>query len=223
MRGARLFNTLTLVFLALAGVVAAWYAVIFITPTVLNPFPPGLQVVVVTPTPIGTPTQTRPATWTPSPTLGEPTRRPTSTPTITRTPRPTRTPPPTDTPTPSITPSPTEDVCKTLELLGPPPGQKFFQYDTPVLVWTFGRPLAPGEHFDLLLDPPGAGQGSIAWADEVDPKNKNCSPFCEYQIGLNGIYSGGRFSWTVAIIRARDRQVTGTVCDAPSPYFFLWP
>ncbi|HLF28363.1 MAG TPA: hypothetical protein VJG32_18680 [Anaerolineae bacterium] len=221
MRAARLFNTLTMLLLTLTGVMAAAYALIFIT----NPFGVGApEVVVVTPTPLGTSTQTRPPTWTPTPTLAPATVRPTNTPTLTRTPRPTRTPLPTETPTPTITPTPTENVCTTLKLLGPPPGQKFFQYDAPVLVWSFGRPLAPDEHFDLLFDPPGAGQGSIAWADEANPQNKNCSPFCEHQVGLEGVYSGGRFLWTVAIIRANSqRQVTGTVCQAPEPYFFFWP
>ncbi len=220
MRAAR-FNTLTTVFLVLTGVLALVYAVIFIA----NPFgAQSTQIIIVTPTPIGTPTQTRPPTWTPTATFAPTEPRPTSTSTLTRTPRPTRTPLPTDTPTPTISPTPTQDICASLKLLGPPPGQKFFQYDVPVLVWTFDRALGPGEHFDLLLDPPGAGMGSIAWADEADPKNKQCSPFCEYQIGLNGVYSGGRFMWTVAIIRAdANRKVLGTVCSAPDPYFFLWP
>lgn len=226
MSGARLFDRLALIFLALTGVVAAWYAVIFVAPeSILNPLAPRSQIiVVVTPTPNMTPTQTRPPTWTPTPTLPEATERPTGTPTPTSTPRPTRTPAPTSTPTPSVTPTATEDVCKTLKLLGPPPGQKFFQYDTPTLTWTFGRPLNPDEHFDMLLDPPGAGIGSIAWADEADPKNKNCGAFCQYTIGLNGIYSGGKFFWTVAVLRvSKDRKVLGTVCPAPDPYLFTWP
>lgn len=220
MRAARLFNTLTLLFLALTGVLAVAYAVIFIAASAgAGP----AQVIIVTPT-VGTPTETRPPTWTPTATLAPTDPRPTSTPSSTRTLRPTRTPLPTDTPTPTVTPTPTEDICATLKLLGPPPGQKFFQYDVPVLVWSFDRPLAPNEHFDLLLDPPGAGMGSIAWADEADPKNKQCSPFCEFQVGLNGVYSGGRFLWTVAIIRVdADRRVLGTVCSAPEPYFFMWP
>ena len=222
MRGAQTFNTLTMVFLGLTVVIAAAYAILFVAGPIGGPLTP--EIVVVTPTPIGTLTVTRPPTWTPTVPPSPTSTRPTPTHTPTRTPRPTRTPLPTDTPTPSVTPTPTEDVCKTLELLGPPPGQKFFQYDVPVLVWTFGRPLQPNEHFDLLLDPPGAGEGSIAWADEAEPKNKNCSPFCEYQVGLNGVYSGGRFLWTVAVIRAgADRRVLGTVCSAPEPYFFLWP
>jgi len=223
-RGDRLLNRLTLVFLALTGLVAAVYALIFVA----DPFGlAGAQFVIVTPTPRETPTETRPATWTPSSTLSEPTRRPTVTPSRTSTPRPTRTPLPTDTLTPTVTPTPTEDVCKSLQLLGPPPGQKFFQYDIPALTWRFGRPLGPGEHFDLLLDPPGAGVGSIAWADEANPANKDCtdSPgYCTHDVGLNGIYSGGRFLWTVAIIRAdNNRKVLGTVCPAPDPFFFQWP
>jgi len=223
-RGARLFDRLTLVFLALTGVVAAVYALIFI----IDPFGPLRvpQVVIVTPT-LGTPTQTRPPTWTPSPTLPDPTRRPTSTPSRTSTPRPTRTPLPTDTPTPTLTPTAsatTEDVCASFKLLGPPPGQKFNQYDVPVLTWTFGRALGADEHYDVLLDPPGAGIGSIGWADEVDPKNKNCGAFCQYQVGLNGVYSGGNFFWTIEIIRVdKNRKVVGTVCKRPDPYLFLWP
>lgn len=224
MRAARLLNSLTTVLLALSGVLAAAYALIFVA----NPF--GVQgpaqVLIVTPTPIGTATETRPPTWTPTATFAPTEVRPTATPTPTRTPRPTRTPLPTDTPTPTITPTPTEDVCRTLKLLGPPPGQKFFQYDIPALTWTFGRPLGPNEHFDLLLDPPGAGQGSIAWADQAIPSNKDCtdSPgYCVYEVGLNGVYSGGRFLWTVAIIRAQDGKVTGSVCPAPDPFFFQWP
>ncbi|HJW83853.1 MAG TPA: hypothetical protein VJ754_06070 [Anaerolineae bacterium] len=225
MRAARLFNLLTLLFLGLTAVVALWYAGILIAPdSFLNPLRPLPQIVIVTPTPVGTPTQTRPPTWTPSPTAPTPTPRPSATPSATSTRRPTRTPLPTSTPTPSITPTPTEDVCKTLKLLGPPPGQKFFQYDTPILTWTFGRALAPDEHFDVLIDPPGASRGSVGWADEADPKNKNCGAFCQYRIGLEGIYSGGTFYWTVEIIRVnRDRKVLGTVCPAPEPYMFIWP
>jgi len=218
----RMFNTLTMVFLALTGVVAAAYAVLFIVTTPSG----GPQVVVVTPT-AGTPTETRPPTWTPTATFAPTSPRPTHTPTQTRTPRPTRTPLPTDTPTPTLTPTPTEDVCKSLRLLGPPPGQKFFQYDVPALTWSFGRPLAPNEHYDLLLDPPGAPQGSIAWADEAISANKDCSDspgYCTYEVGLNGVYNGGRFLWTVAIIRAdANRRVLGTVCAAPDPFFFQWP
>lgn len=225
MRSARLLNGLSTTFIVLTGVLAASYALIFI----LNPF--SVQgsplTVVVTPTPIGTPTPTDPPTWTPTSSPAPSTPRPSNTPTRTSTPRPTRTSLPTDTPTPSITPTPTEDVCKSLKLLGPPPGQKYNQYDTPFLVWTFGRPLNPDEHFDLLLDPPGAGQESIGWPDETNSANKDCSDspgYCEYQVGLNGVYSGGRFMWTVAILRAgADRRVLGTVCAAPDPYFFQWP
>lgn len=221
MRAARLLNRLTLVFLGLTGLVAVWYAAIFIAPdSALNPLRPPPLIVIVTPTPIGTPTQTRPPTWTPSPTQPSVTPRPTSTVTRTSTPRPTRTPLPTQTPTPSITPTATQNVCTTLKLLGPPPGQRFLQYDTPTLTWTFGRPLDANEHFDVLLDPPGTGIGSIAWADEADPKNKNCGAYCMYTVGLSA-YSGGKFFWTIAIIRTNNnRQVTGTVCEAPPPYFF---
>jgi len=220
-RAARLFNLLTLLFLGLTAVVALWYAGILVAPdSFLNPLRPLPQIVIVTPTPVSTPTQTRPPTWTPSPTAPTPTPRSSATPSATSTPRPTRTPLPTSTPTPTITPTPTEDVCKTLKLLGPPPGQRFLQYDTPTLTWTFGRALATNEHFDVLLDPPGVGMGSIAWADEANPKNKNCGAYCEYTFGLSS-YSGGRFNWTIAIIRTdKDRKVTGTVCEAPAPYFF---
>jgi hypothetical protein len=229
LRAARLLNRVTLIFLVLTGLVAVWYLLIFIAPySFFNPMrPPELppQVVVVLPTPIGTPTSTRPPTWTPSPTAPTPTPRPSGTATPTNTLRPTRTPKPTNTPTPTITPTPTEDVCKTLALLGPPPGQKFFQYDAPILTWRFDRPLTPNEHFDVLVDPPGAGMGSVGWADEADPKNKDCSAsYCTYTIGLNGVYSGGTFYWTIEIIRTdKDRKVLGTVCKAPPPYLFVWP
>lgn len=227
MRSERLLNSLTLVFMTLTGIIAAYYVLTFIWPTnPLNPFaPPDQQLVlIVTPTPQGTPTFTPPPTWTITPTAPTPTTRPTSTTRPTITPRPTRTPLPTETETPTETPTATEDICSSLELLGPPPGQKFFQYDIVSLTWKFGRPLEPNEHFDVLLDPPGAGQGSIAWADKSNPANKNCGAFCEYQTGLNGIYSGGRFMWTIAIVRANaNDQVTGTVCPAPEPFFFTWP
>lgn len=223
MRGARLLNRLTLVFFGLTGLVAIWYALIFVAPdSILNPLRARGEpvVVIVTPTPIGTPTQTRPPTWTPSPTAPTPTPRPTGTATNTSTPRPTRTPLPTSTPTPTVTPTPTEDLCKTFKLLGPPPGARFLQYDTPTFTWTFGRPLAPNEHYDVLLDPPGTGMGSIAWADEADPKNKDCTSYCQYTVGLSA-YSGGRFMWTIGILRVdKNRKVTGTVCPSPPPYFF---
>ena len=225
MSGERLFNTLASVFLILTVVVAAIYALILVA----NPLNASLAqvTIVVTPTLSPEPQETRPATWTPTPTEAPATARPSHTPTRTSTPRPTRTPRPTETPTPTVTPTPTEDVCRSLRLLGPPPGQKFNQYDVPALTWTFGRPLGPGEHFDLLLDPPGAGQGSIAWADNANPANKDCSDspgYCVHEIGLNGVYSGGRFLLTVAIIRADNTgKVLGTSCPAPDPYFFQWP
>ncbi len=143
---------------------------------------------------------TLPPTWTPTPaqTIKPTPTRPTATPTPSRTPRPTRTPLPTDTPTPSVTPTPTEDLCKSLVLLGPPPAQKYNQYDVPTLVWKFGRVLGPNEHFDVLLDPPGSGMGSVGWADRSDPKNKDCTTYCEFPVAMYQIYPGGRFNWTVA-------------------------
>lgn len=228
MRGTRILNSITLLLMLSTGLVAAYYLIIFIWPnTLLNPLaPPQRQsVVIVTPTPLGSPTFTLPPSWTVTLTPLPRTARPTSTSIPSITPRPTRTPRPTSTHTETITPTPTEDVCVTLELLGPPPAQKFLQFDAPTVVWTFGRNLGPGEHFDLLLDPPGAGMGSITWADEATPKNKTCGGgLCEQLIALNSIYPGGKFFWTVAIISAdENRRVLGTVCEAPEPYFFFWP
>ena len=61
---------------------------------------------------------------------------------------------------------------------------------------------------------------SIAWADEADPKNKDCTSYCQYTVGLSA-YSGGRFMWTIGILRVdKNRKVTGTVCPSPPPYFF---
>src|SRR5512143_1690574 len=150
----RLFNTLALLLLGLTIFMILCYGTIFVLPTVpFNPFPPYSQVLsTIAPTPTVAPTL--PPTWTPTPTTS-------------RTPRPTRTPLPTDTPTPSVTPTATEDLCKSLVLLGPPPAQKYNQYDIPTLVWKFGRVLGPTEHWDVLLDPPGSGQGSIGWADRA--------------------------------------------------------
>jgi hypothetical protein len=221
---ARLFDRLALVFLGLTIIVLLCYGTIFLVPTVFfNPLPP-YTLALSTLMPTLPPIPTLPPTWTPTPAVTyRPTAtRPTSTSTPSRTPRPTRTPLPTDTPTPSITPTPTEDLCKTLVLLGPPPAQKYNQYDVPKLVWKFGRVLGPNEHFDVLLDPPGSGMGSIAWADRVDPANKDCTTYCELPVAVYQIYPGGRFNWTVAVIRAdaKTDKVLGTVCPAPPVYFF---
>lgn len=219
---SRMLDRLSLGLLGLTIFMLLCYGVIFIAPGVFfNPLPPYSQtLVVIAPTP--TLVSTLPATWTATPAVTVPPSptRPTSTLKPTSTRLPTRTPLPTDTPTPSVTPTPTEDVCKSLVLLGPPPATKYNQYDTVTLVWKFGRPLAANEHFDVLLDPPGSGLGSIGWADN-DPKNKDCTTYCEYQFGVNGVYPGGRFLWTIAVIRPDKKAGTFTaVCKAPAPYFF---
>jgi hypothetical protein len=220
---ARLFDRLALVFLGLSIFMLLCYGTIFIAPTVFfNPFQP-YTVAMSTYAPTQVPRPTLPATWTPTPAVTyKPTAtRPTTTATPTRTLRPTRTPLPTDTPTPSVTPTPTEDLCKTLVLLGPPPGQKYNQYDVPKLVWKFGRVLGPNEHFDVLLDPPGSGMRSVGWADREDPKNKDCTTYCEQPVAVYQIYPGGRYNWTVEVIRAdKNDKVLGTVCPAPPVYFF---
>ena len=221
---ARLFDRLALAFLGLSIFMLLCYGIIFIAPTVgFNPLPP-YTLAFSTYAPTQPPRPTLPATWTPTPAVTyKPTAtRPTVTVTPSRTPRPTRTPLPTDTPTPSVTPTPTEDLCKTLVLLGPPPAQKYNQYDVPKLVWKFGRVLGPNEHFDVLFDPPGSGMGSVGWADRTDPKNKDCTTYCEFPVAVYEIYPGGRYNWTVAVIRAdaKTDRVLGTVCPAPPVFFF---
>jgi hypothetical protein len=219
----KLYNTLALVLLGLTIFMVLCYGTIFLAPTVFfNPLPPYNQAL-STIAPTSTPAPTLPPTWTATPaqTIKPSPTRPTLTPTLTRTPRPTRTPLPTDTPTPSITPTPTEDLCKSLVLLGPPPAQKYNAYDIPTLVWRFGRPLGPNEHWDVLLDPPGSGLGSIAWADRVDPKNKDCTVYCEHKVAITDIYPGGRFNWTIELIRTdKNDKVLGVVCPAPDKFFF---
>ncbi len=224
-RGSSGLNILSLIFIGLSILVGLYYALIFFVPsTALNPFPPIQIAQAVVPT-IGTPTATFPPTWTPTPTVPPSTPRPTFTPAPTGTPRPTRTPLPTETPTPSITPTPSPDLCSTLKLLGPPPGQHYNQYDNADLTWTFGRPLTAFEHFDVLVGPPDrrgepTSLSSAAWGDEGDPANKNCTAYCTYTLAL-GDYNGGRANWTVAVLRAdKDRKVLGTICKAPPPYFF---
>jgi hypothetical protein len=216
----RLFNTLALLLL---GDDFDSCAMAHSLPTVpFNPFPPYNQALsTIAPTPTMAPTL--PPTWTPTPaqTIKPSPTRPSVTPTASRTPRPTRTLLPTDTPTPSITPTPTEDLCKSLVLLGPPPSQRYNQYDVPTLVWKFGRVLGPNEHYDVLLDPPCSGMGSVGWADRSDPKNKDCTTYCEFPIAINEIYPGGRFNWTIEIIRTDSQdKVLGVVCPAPPVYFF---
>jgi hypothetical protein len=218
-----LFNRLALLLLGLTIFMILCYGTIYFRPEVFfNPFPPYTQVLsTIAPTATIAPTQI--PTWTPTPaqTIKPSPTRPSQTPTPSRTPRATRTPLPTDTPTPSVTPSPTEDLCKSLVLLGPPPAQKYNQYDVPTLVWKFGRALGPNEHYDVLLDPPGSGMGSVGWADRTDPKNKDCTSYCEFPVAINEIYPGGRFNWTIEIIRTDSKdKVLGVVCKAPPVFFF---
>ncbi len=220
---SRALDRLTLLLLGLSIFMVLCYLVIFLIPTVpFNPWQPyTLALSTIAPTP--TPAPTLPPTWTPTPaqTIKPTTTRPTDTPEPTRTLRPTRTPLPTDTPTPTITPTPTEDVCKSLKLLGPPPATHYNQYDPVTLTWTFGRALAADEHFDVLLDPPGSGMSSIGWADVSDPKNKNCGAYCQFGFGVYQVYPGGKFLWTIAVIRAnKDGKVVANVCRPPDPYFF---
>jgi hypothetical protein len=220
---SRTLDRLTLLLLGLTIFALLFFSVILIAPGVFfNPFPPyPVALSTLAPTPTVAPTL--PATWTATPpvTFAPTPTRPTLTATPTRTLRPTRTPLPTETPTPTVTPTATEDMCKTLKLLGPPPGQHYAQYDPVTVTWVFGRALAANEHFDVLLDPPGSGMGSIGWADEADPKNKNCGAFCEFQFGVWGIYPGGRFNWTIGLIRVnKEGKVIANVCPPPDPYFF---
>ena len=227
---SRTFNRLALLLLGLTIFMLLFFSVILVAPGVFfNPLPPyPLAMSTLAPTPpASTLAPTLPATWTATPAQTirpTPTRPPlTSTPTRTptRTPPPTRTPLPTETSTPTVTPTATEDVCKSLKLLGPPPGQHYAQYDPVTVTWVFGRALAANEHFDVLLDPPGSGLASIGWADEADPKNKNCGAFCEYQFGVWGIYPGGRFNWTIGLIRVnKEGKMIASVCPSPDPYFF---
>ncbi len=220
---SRLLDRLTLLLLGLTIFALLFFGVILIAPGVFfNPFPPySLALSTLAPTPTIAPTL--PATWTPTPavTFAPTPTRATATPTPTRTPRPTRTPLPTETSTPTVTPTATEDMCKSLKLLGPPPGQHYAQYDPVTVTWVFGRALAADEHFDVLLDPPGSGMSSVGWADVTDPKNKNCGAFCEFQIGIWGIYPGGRFNWTIGLVRVnKEGKVVANVCPPPDPYFF---
>jgi hypothetical protein len=224
-RGSSGLNTLSVILLSLTILVGLYYLFIFIVPdTVLNPFPP-IQIAQVVVQTIGTPTATFPPTWTPTPIEPSPTPRPTDTPAPTGTPRPTRTPLPTETPTPTITPTPSPDLCSTLKLLGPPPGQRYLQYDNAELNWTFGRPLTAFEHFDILVGPPdhhgvATAMSSVAWGDETGPANKNCTSYCTYTLAL-GDYNGGHTDWSVAVIRAdKNQKVLGTICKAPPPYYF---
>ena len=219
----RMFNTLAMLLLGLTIFMVLCIGTIFILPTVpFNPFPPyNLVLSTIAPTPTIAPTL--PLTWTPTPaqTFRPSPTRASMTPTPTHTPRPTRTPLPTDTPTPSITPTPTEDLCKSLVLLGPPPAQHYNQYDVPTLVWKFGRVLGPNEHYDVLLDPPGSGMGSIGWADRSNPKDKDCTTYCEFSFGVYQVYPGGRFNWTIQILRTDNKdKVLSVVCPAPPTYFF---
>src|SRR5512139_3613860 len=192
-RGSALDN-LTLVLLGLTIFMILCFVTIFLVPSFpLNPWPPSAQAVYVyTMAPTRTPAPTLPLTWTPTraQTIAPTATRRSPTPTPSRTLRATRTPLPTDTPTPSVTPTPTEDLCKSLVLLGPPPAQKYNAYDQPTLVWKFGRVLGPNEHWDVLLDPPGSGMGSVGWAERSDPKNKDCTTYCEYQVAIYQIYPG---------------------------------
>jgi len=218
-RGSGL-NALSTLFLGLTIVITLYYVAVILFPNAgFNPFRPRPTEVaqIVPPTPMPTPEI---STFTPTPTpyySPTPTRVP-PTPTQTRTLPPTRTPIPTDTPTPSITPTPTEDLCKTLKLVAPPLGTKYFQYDIVTLAWSFGRPLTAKEHFDVQLDPPAGGMRSIGWADQ----NKDCTSYCQYDVGVNGIYPGGRFKWTIGVIKEGNKpgdKIT-QICPPPSSYYF---
>ena len=224
-RRSSALDVLSLILIALTIIAGLYFLFVFVVPnSALNPFPPIAIAEVIVPT--ATPEQlVLPPTWTPTPTSAPVTPRPTDTLGPTATPRPTRTPLPTDTPTPTITPTPSPDLCSTLKLLGPPPGQRYLQYDNAELNWSFGRPLTAFEHFDILVGPPdrhgeATAMQSVAWGDEADPKNKNCTSYCTYTLALGG-FNGGHTDWSVAVIRAdKDRKVLGTICPAPPPYYF---
>ncbi len=127
----QIFNTLTMVMLALTAMTLICYIAIAINPYFpLNPFPPPTQVAqAISPTPKPTATQRNaPPTWTPTAT---PTNTPT--PPATFSPTPTQVPSatPTDTPKPptptnTLTPSPTPRVTRS-----PHPFTYELTYETP--------------------------------------------------------------------------------------------
>ncbi len=210
-RRSRRLDTLSLILLSLTILVGLYYLFIFFVPnTPLNPFAPIVIAEVVIPTATPDEHLVLPPTWTPTPIEPSPTPRATITPAPTDTPRPTRTPLPTETPTPTITPTPSPDLCSTLKLVGPPPGQRYLQYDNAELNWSFGRPLTAFEHFDILVGPPdhhgiATAMSSVSWGDEADPANKNCTSYCTYTLAL-GDYNGGHTVWSVEVISAdKDR------------------
>lgn len=219
----------------MAGLLLAYYSIIFAIPnSPINPFGPieiptaastatpdqtliaNIPAVTALPTATDTAIPTAPPTVTPSPTKPAPTI--TGTLALTQSLTTTRT--PVGKATPTITPTP--DICSTLKLLAPRNGQHYNQNDTANLTWTFGRPLESNEHFNVLLDPPGQGIGSIAWADENQPQLKNCATRCIYELAL-GRYPGGRFNWTIGVIIGdANHQVVAQVCKPPDPFNFTY-
>jgi hypothetical protein len=237
MKRDQIYNRLAALILISAGVCLVYYSIVFVAPaSLLNPFSP-IEIptaastatpaeIAIADTPTSLPTATNTATPTKLPTATASPTQPAPTITVTlsltqsqtatRAPRPTRT----ATSTPTITPTP--DICTTLKLIAPHIGQHYNQNETAELTWTFGRALEQDEHFNVLLDPPGQGIGSIAWADEDQPQLKNCVTRCIYQLGL-GRYPGGRFNWTIGVIKGgANHQVAAQVCKPPEPFNFTY-
>lgn len=232
MKRDRVYNLLATVSLIFAGMVLIYYSIIFAIPqSPINPFRPIEIPIAVVPNEVLA-TQAPEATLVPIST-STPTSTPASTPTAAPIePSPTisatlaltsplaRTVSPTTRPTASITLTP--DICTTLKLVSPRSGQHYNQNDNADLTWTFGRALQADEHFDVLLDPPGQGISSLVWADEVQPELKNCTTRCTYEVGL-GRYPGGRFNWTIGVIKAgSDHQVAAQICKPPDPFNFTY-
>ena len=76
--------------------------------------------------------------------------------------------------------------------------------------------LEIAEIADRCMKSPGGGPALLF--DRVVLDDGRLS---EFPVAINEIYPGGRFNWTIEIIRTDSKdKVLGVVCPAPPVYFF---
>jgi hypothetical protein len=162
-----------------------------------------------TPTPTSSVTPTAEATPTPTLTPELPTATFTPLPpTATFTPvppTPTYTPTP---PTPTVTPTPS--TCAPPTLGSPANGAQFEAGQNVVLQWSYSCSLAENEYFDVQIWRDGDPRRGVTWTKDT-----------QYTLDAQA-YGGGRYNWSIAVVRGQDGQVQGWVTDPAPDRWLEW-
>jgi hypothetical protein len=95
--------------------------------------------------------------------------------------------------------------CSPPKLLSPADGQRFELSENIQLSWSYDCPLADNEHFDVRVWREGEAHKGVTWTKDA-----------EYWLAHEA-YGGGKYYWTVAVVRGKDGVYEGDVtAEAPA-------